>query len=202
METIAEAIAGSQKMMEQADTPRAKVLGLAASAILQDRNKQYGPPENNFQDIVDLWNTRIKIRLRELGFALAAEGNILNIDEINILKSQDVAVWMMDVKTARLETSPTNIDNWADTAGYAGCGYECAIAGEEKNIVTKVEQDLGEIEARIMKQDTTGIMYAIDKSKFQIDSIMKDTIVCKGCKCRMHFKDAVRHRCNAWEELK
>jgi hypothetical protein len=31
------------------------------------------------------------------------------------------------VKTSRLMHSRAKRDNWVDVAGYAGCGYECAV---------------------------------------------------------------------------
>jgi hypothetical protein len=33
----------------------------------------------------------------------------------------------MLLKTSRLAWTPTKRDSWVDDAGYAGCGYECAL---------------------------------------------------------------------------
>ena len=39
----------------------------------------------------------------------------------------DVAVMMIQLKLARIKTSPEHADHWIDVAGYAACGVEVAV---------------------------------------------------------------------------
>lgn len=66
------------------------------------RGDVYGPPEENFQNIADLWKAY-------WGAPISAH---------------DVAVMMMLVKVARLMKSPYHHDSWVDICGYAALGGE------------------------------------------------------------------------------
>lgn len=46
-------------------TKREQILEEAARLIVSDRQDQYGPPEENFQNIADMWNIRFKNKLNE-----------------------------------------------------------------------------------------------------------------------------------------
>lgn len=86
----------------EAETPqRAQILNEAAELIVGDRNKAYGDPEENHQQIADYWTTY-------LGYPI---------------KAYDVANMMALLKMARSRTSYKR-DTYVDLAGYA------AIAGE------------------------------------------------------------------------
>lgn len=92
---------------------RAEILDAAMQIVTQDREAQYGSPENNFGLIGELWATY----LRGCGV------------EINFLESYDVAIMMVLLKVARIATgkefrSDNRSDNWIDLAGYAACGGE------------------------------------------------------------------------------
>jgi hypothetical protein len=50
---------------EPVTTKREEILEEAAKLITQDRQEQYGPPEENFQNIADVWNVRFKNKLSE-----------------------------------------------------------------------------------------------------------------------------------------
>lgn len=95
--------------------PRSVVLDDAKSAVLSDRNAEYGPPENNFRDIAELWNAWLHIRFP---------------DKYVELDSLDVAQMMIQVKQARMLTSPAKADHHIDIAGYAACGYSAALSLE------------------------------------------------------------------------
>jgi hypothetical protein len=84
---------------------RRSVLLEAEEAVCSDRNKHYGDPEDNFNDIAKLWT---------------AYKNVL-------FTRGDVAVLMTLVKIARMKTSPDLKDHWVDIAGYAACGYPAAL---------------------------------------------------------------------------
>lgn len=91
---------------------RASVLTDAQKAVMSDRNRDYGDPENNFADIARLWNAWLFVR----------HGVTVELDAI------DVAQMMIQVKQARSKTSPTVQDHWTDLAGYAACGYGAALS--------------------------------------------------------------------------
>lgn len=92
--------------------PRAAVLDHAKAAVLSDRNRDYGDPEDNFADIAKLWNAYCDM-------ASHSEKDF---------NSVDVANMMILVKMARSIKSPTVQDHWTDMAGYAACGYSAALA--------------------------------------------------------------------------
>jgi len=46
-------------------TKREEILNEAAKLITSDRQEQYGPPEENFQNIADAWNIQLKKKLKE-----------------------------------------------------------------------------------------------------------------------------------------
>lgn len=110
---------------------RSKILRTAETIVNADRNQDYGAPENNFQNIADLWLTRLIIRFRTLGIGLVALEhmdlvNILDPREIGVIDPRDVALYLSDVKDARIEQSPMKADHWVDRAGYTACGGDVA----------------------------------------------------------------------------
>ena len=89
---------------------RRECLKQAMECVLQDRNSQYGEPEDSFGMIAGMWTAY-------LGVA---------VDKV------DVACMMALLKIARARTNPAHGDSWVDLAGYAACGAELAgTAGEE-----------------------------------------------------------------------
>lgn len=88
-----------------ADEP--SILEQAQALVYGDRNKAYGHPKANFQNIADLWNAYLQIR---------AQGGASR----PILQPLDIAVLNILQKIARLGTNPTHMDSWIDIAGYAG----------------------------------------------------------------------------------
>jgi len=85
--------------------PRVRILEEAGSLITGDRNKSYGEPTDNFNDIAAIWSVLIGHKLTE------------------DLDPGEVASMMIGMKLVRMKAQP-KADNWRDTAGYAGCGYE------------------------------------------------------------------------------
>ena len=85
---------------------REECLDAAAKAVLTDRAREYGHPEDSFGLIAALWSRYTE---REIS-------------------SADVAVMMILLKIARIEGNPRHADSWVDIAGYAACGAECAAA--------------------------------------------------------------------------
>lgn len=90
---------------------RKEILAEAEKCVCNDRNLQYGEPEDNFLRIATLWNAYL--------------------GKIHVT-SYDVAVMMCLFKIARLQSSAfESVDSWVDLIGYAACGGEIATRGEE-----------------------------------------------------------------------
>ena len=88
-------------------TPRRQSLEEAADLIDGDRNKSYGSPTQNFENIAEMWTTFLKHKLKD--------GETLD--------ASDVADLMILLKIARNIASKKH-DTYVDVAGYAGCGAE------------------------------------------------------------------------------
>lgn len=91
---------------------REKILQDALKIVTQDRNKDYGDPEDNFGVIAEYWTTYLHSRHL--------------IPKSESLTATDVAAMMILMKCSRLATSPDKEDHWVDIAGYAACGGQCA----------------------------------------------------------------------------
>lgn len=89
---------------------RKEMLQKVEQIVCQDREKQYGSPEDNFTKIAKLWNA------------------YLGKDDIS---PADVAVMMALLKIARISSGEYKEDSWVDLAGYAVCGG--AIASMEED---------------------------------------------------------------------
>lgn len=83
---------------------RAEILDLAKQYITQDRNSQYGEPEDAFDLIAQYWTVYFNHRVTAV----------------------DVAILMTLLKIARMRASPEKADHYADAAGYLACGGEVA----------------------------------------------------------------------------
>lgn len=94
-------------------SPREYLLSTAEQLVMQDRNNQYGPPMQDFERIADLLNV--------LGFQW-----VDSKDEVHDIKPHQVAMIMIALKLSRITWDPYKFDSWADVAGYAACGWECA----------------------------------------------------------------------------
>lgn len=82
------------------------MLDACKDIVLNQRQQQYGTPENNFERIASYWSVYLKDRI--------AGG----------IDSSDVAVMMILLKVARGQHKLDNVDTWLDIAGYAACGCE------------------------------------------------------------------------------
>lgn len=91
---------------------REKILQDALKIVTQDRNKDYGDPEDNFSTIAEYWATYLHSK------------NLFA--DTGSLTATDVAAMMILMKCSRLATSPDKEDHWVDIAGYAACGGQCA----------------------------------------------------------------------------
>lgn len=88
------------------ESRRKKLLDEALQATT-GRGEEYGGPEDSFTTIAQYWEVYKGVEF----------------------KPHDVAVMMMFVKLARLQTNPQHYDSWVDIAGYAACGFD--VSGSE-----------------------------------------------------------------------
>lgn len=101
-----------EKTEEAKMTIREKVLEEAKKAVCQDRNNQYGEPEDNFGVIAEMWSY------------LLGDGRTIH--------SYEVALLMAQLKLARILTAkdkPT-FDSFVDYIGYIACAAECVFRNE------------------------------------------------------------------------
>lgn len=85
--------------------PRSELLSEADRLVNGDRNNQYGPPTEDFTRTAAMWSAYLGMRI----------------------KAHDVAVLMALLKLSRIRWSPEKRDSWVDLAGYAACGWDCAL---------------------------------------------------------------------------
>lgn len=89
---------------------RADVLAEASGIVHNDRNSNYGDPEDNFGVIAELMQAYLTKRF---GIRIPIE-------------PYDVANLMFTVKLGRLAHNPLHHDSYVDMAGYAAAGAEVA----------------------------------------------------------------------------
>lgn len=87
------------------------VLRRAEQLIAGERRDDYGPAEESFARIAELWSA------------------LLHLDAV--LTGHQVAICLAALKLWRCSTSPTSMDSWVDLAGYAGLGWQCTVAEEK-----------------------------------------------------------------------
>lgn len=91
---------------------RAEILYAAKEIVSKNREQDYGPPENNFTIIANLWNA------------------YLGSNEIT---PEDVAIMMALLKIGRIRTGNGKADNYIDLAGYAACAGEIGSPAVRKD---------------------------------------------------------------------
>lgn len=105
---------GADPTAREMDDPkmscRETVLEEAKRCICQDRQNQYGAPEDSFFTIAQFWSTY-----------LVEEGKLNHI-----LSKDDVAIMMVLLKVARTNGHKFHVDNYVDMAGYAALAAELA----------------------------------------------------------------------------
>ena len=84
---------------------RRECLVSAAQCVLQDRQNQYGAPEDCFGVIANLWSVYLGRKVYPV----------------------DVAMMMGLLKVARIRNHKAHGDSFVDLAGYAACGAEMAV---------------------------------------------------------------------------
>jgi len=82
------------------------VLSTAETLVYGQRSKDYGHPSQHFQNIAELWNAYIGVKIIHQNGS--AHLNTIDIAALNILQ-----------KIARVATNQQHMDSWVDIAGYA-----------------------------------------------------------------------------------
>lgn len=81
---------------------RKKVLDAAINCVCQDREGQYGSPEDSFNEIAKLWTVWLSLKITP----------------------KDVAIMMALLKVARIKAGHFKEDSYIDACGYLACGAE------------------------------------------------------------------------------
>ena len=86
------------------ETPREWCLKEAMNIVCEDRDGQYGSPEDSFEWIAKFWSIYLGVGIN----------------------TTDVAMMMCLLKIVRIKGSGyRSVDSFVDLAGYAACGLEC-----------------------------------------------------------------------------
>lgn len=91
---------------------RETILSEVKKIICNDRNEQYGEPEDSFEKIADYWTTYLK-------------HNCVAPDADCCVDARDVAIMMVLFKLGRMETSYfASYDSFIDAIGYMTCATD------------------------------------------------------------------------------
>lgn len=113
----------------KAPVTRASLLEEARGIVHNDRNSNYGNPEDNFQVIAEIMRAYLSRRFKT---------------DIPV-QAYDVANLMFAVKLGRLAHNPLHHDSYVDMAGYAAAGAEVAartVGGISRLYIEDVDVDL------------------------------------------------------------
>lgn len=83
---------------------RAEVLDAAKACVCQNREEEYGSPENSFGLIADLWQVYLGVPI----------------------SLSDVGMMMTLLKIARIKGGTFKEDSFVDACGYIACAAELA----------------------------------------------------------------------------
>lgn len=108
----ASAQAPFDELKAQEPHTRAEILEAAKKCVCQDRNDQYGSPEESFNLIAKFWSDY----LRTTYFG--------DDEDYPIVEAKDVAAMVALLKIARIAGGSAKADNWVDLCGYGACGGE------------------------------------------------------------------------------
>lgn len=99
---------------------RSEILRAAEECVCSSRQADYGPVENNFSTIAQLWTA-----YKGLTFTAV-----------------DVAAMLALLKIARIASGHAKADNWIDLAGYAACGGEIQSAADNPAEARKIMDEM------------------------------------------------------------
>ena len=90
---------------------RADILDEAKKCVCEDRESQYGSPEDSFELIAELWSSYLDYAISPV----------------------DVAIMMSLLKIARIAGGRFKADSYIDACGYIACAGEIAGRGEKND---------------------------------------------------------------------
>lgn len=91
---------------------RGRILEEAKKCVCQDRQNQYGSPEDSFKLTAEYWSVLLK-------------------DKLSVeLEAHDVAMCMALLKVARIQGGKFKEDSYIDACGYLACAGEIAVRDE------------------------------------------------------------------------
>lgn len=93
---------------------RKYILKEAEKCVLQDRNQEYGEPENAFSLVAEFWTSYLEATFSKR--------------DPKMLHPEDIAMMMNLFKVSRQVKNPMYADNYIDMAGYAACAADCVGA--------------------------------------------------------------------------
>jgi hypothetical protein len=114
---VTPSIKGASLMSTTEAKPDIKsdVLAEAQRIVTGARRAAYGKPEDNFRRICDLWNA-----------------HRANTGRPPDMTPADVAMFMIQMKVARLAETPDHRDSIVDVIGYAACYAEMVLSEPTK----------------------------------------------------------------------
>ena len=118
---------------------RKEILKAAEQCVCQDRQNQYGSPEDNFAVIAAMWNIYL---------------GVTGID------AKDVSMMMSLLKIARAKTGNGAVDNYVDLAGYAACGGELQVKADEEAAERQTMIEANAIRDALAKEASAAPRYA------------------------------------------
>lgn len=98
---------------------RADILDGAKKCVCEDRESQYGSPEDSFGLIAELWEPIIRERCVSPGTDVC-------------ITADTVAILMNQLKVARIVNGRFKTDSYIDACGYMACAGEIAGRRESK----------------------------------------------------------------------
>lgn len=97
---------------------RAEILDRAKKCVCEDRESQYGSPEDSFELIAELWEPIIRT------YCVSDGADVC-------ITADTVAIMMSLLKIARIAGGRFKADSYIDACGYIACAGE--IAGREES---------------------------------------------------------------------
>lgn len=120
------------------DNARGRMLLDAHRCVNEDRNANYGDPNQDFKRTAGYWNIHLggifDRKLMEEGLDARSIPPEFRAVLDNVFETWDVAIMQGFVKKSRLAWSPGKLDSWVDGAGYDACGVDCIVAAGLANV--------------------------------------------------------------------
>ncbi len=102
-------------------TAREKCLNEAKNKVTGTDSEDYGKPEDNLQNIANLWSSYLNNKLSSQRIATYVR-----------LTPEEVAQMMALFKIARIQGKHSTKDSYIDACGYIACAYECELGDKVK----------------------------------------------------------------------